>query len=83
MTLYTVRQYRPAFFSGFDNAVVAHIPEADLMNPDMLPWLKNFQHDRFFEFYVEDGYGKEKIISARMNDGTHWVAAIAEPESKP
>ena len=85
MPLFTVRQYRPAFFEGFDNAVVEHVDEKDLMNPAVLPWLKNFQHAddptyAFVKFYVEEAFGKDKIVSALYNNGKHWVAAIAQPE---
>lgn len=87
MPLFTVRQYRPAYFEGFDNAVVEHVDLKDLMNPDVLPWLKNFMHDddpsyAFVGFYTETGYGNELLISARYNNGKHWVCAIAQPESK-
>lgn len=85
MALYTVKQHRPAYFEGFDDMVVTAVPEADFTNPKVLPWLKNFMHDdvedyAFVEFYVEDGFGTEKLISARYNNGKHWVAAIARPE---
>lgn len=86
MTLYTVRQYRPAFFSGFEDAVVEHVETKDLMNPDVLPWLKNFQHKddpsyAFVEFYMESYWLNELTISARYNNGKHWVAAIAVEEA--
>lgn len=82
MTVYTVTQYRPAYFEGFENEVVEHVDEKDLMNPEVLPWLKNFQHEGFVEFYIDRVHPPEHIIvSARFADGSHWVAAIAKPES--
>lgn len=83
MVAYTVRQYRPAFVSGFENAVVEHVNEKDLMNPAVCPWLKNFQHEGFVEFYIDNPHYKDGqlFISARYEDGKHWVASLAYPET--
>ena len=77
MTLYTVRQHRPAFVTGLEDQVVSGVAEGDLTNPNVLPWLKNFQSEGFVEFIVEPYYDDDRLVSARYSDGKSWVAAIA------
>jgi hypothetical protein len=79
MVLYTVHQHRPAFVTGLEDQVVIGVAERDLMNPDVLPWLKSFQGEGFVDFIVEPYYGDDRLVSARYSDGKSWVAAIARP----
>lgn len=77
---YIVRQYRPAYFSGFDTEYYHASSRTDVLNA---PWLGNFKgdhHDKdggFKEFVVEPYTKDELIISAHYNSGAHWVAGFA------
>ena len=77
MPKYLVRQYRPNYFSGFDNDVVRGVEYDDITKA---PWMENFKHKGFTEFKVEPYSGDELIISAHYENGEHWVAAFALPE---
>jgi hypothetical protein len=74
--LYHVRQYRPSFCSGFENAVVH---DASYEKITEAPWFRNFQHehDGGFEKFEIEPYGDELIISAIYKNGKHWVAGFA------
>jgi hypothetical protein len=74
MTLYHVRQYRPAYFSGFENQVVRDITYDDILKKP--EWLQSFQSDDFTNFSIEP-YGNELIIIAHYRNGKYWVAAFA------
>ena len=76
---YTVRQHIPQFVSGIEPYTVHNVDETDLMNPKVIPWLKNFQHEGFVEFFTQPYVHDVLIISARYKDGKHWVAATAQP----
>lgn len=75
-----VRQYRPAYFSGFENSVCRDVEEDKILD---CPWFDNFRHDGFERFTIEPYYGGELIISAHYSDGKHWVAGFAIPVDKP
>lgn len=74
---YLVRQYRPAYFSGFETEVAKGV-EYDKITAQ--PWFANFKHDGFTEFTIELYNGDELIISAHYANGEHWVAGFALPE---
>jgi hypothetical protein len=77
MQKYLVRQYRPAYFSGFLNEVCRSIPYDEITK---VPWCENFKHDGFKEFKIKPYGGGELIISAHYDDGKHWVVGFALPE---
>ena len=72
---YLVRQYRPNYFSGFENAVCRDVTYEGITQ---VPWCDNFKHDGFKEFKIES-YGNELIISAYYEDGERWVVGFALP----
>jgi len=77
MTDYLVRQYRPNYFSGFEDAVEGPLPYDQITTAS---WFKNFQHQYdggFKKFEIEDYGNGELIISAIYNNGKHWVAGFA------
>lgn len=73
---YKVRQYRPAYFTGFDNDVISDV-EYDKITE--VPFMSNFKHEGFKEFKLSE-YGDELIIVAYYGDGKHWVAGFATKE---
>lgn len=75
MTKFHVRQYRPNFVSGFENAVCRDVNESEILD---CPWFKNFRYEGFERFEIAP-YGDEKIISACYTDGNNWVAGFAIP----
>ena len=72
--LYHVRQYRPNFFSGFDNAVIHNVTKDEILSA---PWFRNFEHEGFAQFTVELYGNGELIISAKYKNGESWVAGFA------
>ncbi len=64
--LYHVRQYRPAYFSGFENEVVRGIAKDDIL---AAPWFRNFEHEGFVRFTVEP-YGNGELIPSRFTKTT-------------
>jgi hypothetical protein len=76
MTTYLVRQYRPAYFTGFTNQVVRDVAYDDITK---VPWAESFKHAGFSHFAVEPYHGDELIISAHYTDGKHWVMGFALP----
>jgi hypothetical protein len=76
--LFHVRQYRPAFCTGFTNAVMRDVPRNEVLSA---PWLENFKHDDFecFEIEGERGYGDEQFIMARYRSGKRYVAGFVLP----
>src|SRR5262249_32897584 len=76
---YLVRQYRPAYFTGFENGVVRDVAYDDITK---VPWAENFKHPDFSHFTVEK-YGTEPdgelIIEAHYKTGDHWVVGFALP----
>ena len=75
MSEYLVRQYRPAFVTGFQNAMFRAETRDDILKA---PWLDYFRHDGFENFSIEP-YGPELIISAHYRGGEHWVTGFALP----
>lgn len=67
------RQYRPAYFTGFEDGVAYDLGYDEITTP---PWFRNFEHDDFDRWEIEP-YGAELIISAHYKDGQHWVAGFA------
>jgi hypothetical protein len=79
VTKWHVRQYRPNYFSGFENAVCRDVEEDDILK---CSWFENFRHEGFERFEIAP-YGDEKIISAHYADGNGWVAGFAIPVDHP
>jgi hypothetical protein len=73
---YLVRQYRPGYFSGFENGVYRAKSFEDITNAD---WNKNFMHDDFKEFTISSYNGDEIIVEAHYESGAHWVVGFAIP----
>jgi hypothetical protein len=42
---YLVRQYRPAYFTGFDVQVMRDVPYDGITE---VPWCENFKHHRYY-----------------------------------
>lgn len=76
---YHVRQYRPNYFSGFENEVVRDVAFDDILK---CSWFKNFEQHGF-EHFSFCQYGDELLISAHYENGEHWVAGFAIPIDKP
>lgn len=79
---YHVRQYRPAFFEGFENGVAHNIKFDALTSP---PWFRWFEHEWFDRWLIEP-YGNpspELIISAIYKSGERWVAGFACDVNNP
>jgi hypothetical protein len=76
---YRVRQHIPNYVTGLDPEEVV-VEEADIANPDKVPWMKGFQHEGFVEFTTEPYIHGEVLISARYDDGKSWVCSIARPQ---
>ncbi len=68
-----VRQYRPNYFSGFNNAVERGVTYENIT---AIPWAENFKHGGFTKFTVEPYDGDELIVSAHYENGEHWVVAF-------
>lgn len=74
--VYHVRQYRPAYFSGFEDGVAKDLKRENLTAP---AWFRNFESEDFDRWQVEP-YGSpspELIISAFYKNGERWVAGFA------
>jgi len=75
----TIRQYRPAYFSGFENETKAFTSLKELLNID---WVDNFrkmpngQIDPNFHQYSTNKYsdhkGCEYVLMAEYNNGHSW-----------
>lgn len=72
---YMVRQYRPAYFEGFENEVVRDVPYDEITT---VSFCDNFKYDGFVCFSL-DPYGSELIISAHYKDGKQYVVGFALP----
>lgn len=75
---YLVRQYRPAYVSGYENAVFKDVPYDKITS---MPFCENFKHSGFKEFVIETYSDDELIVSAHYDNGEHWVVAFALPEN--
>ena len=85
-TRYHVRQYRPAYFSGFENEVMRDVPYDEILGA---PWCKNFVHSDFDRFTItpyrtiKDGPYRGLIIEAHYKGGEHWVVGFAVETTQP
>ena len=80
MTKYLVRQYRPAYFTGFHTSTAKDVEYGKILD---CPWFRNFEHEHdggFDKFVIEPYGGDELIISAYYKNGKHWVAGFALPD---
>jgi hypothetical protein len=75
---YIVRQYRPAYFSGFEDVVCSGVSRDQITTA---PWCEGFKRDGFTHFTVEPYEADELIISAHYSDGQHWVVGFALPDN--
>lgn len=76
---YLVRQYRPAYFSGFETEVAKGV-EYDQITEQ--PWFANFKGHGFTKFTIEATSGDDELtIMAHYDDGKWWVAGFALPEN--
>ena len=71
---YLVRQYSPAFCTGFDLSVVEVDNKENIIN---VPWANRFKHVGFKEFKLADYHDGELIVSAYYENGEHWVVSFA------
>jgi len=81
MTKWRVRQYRPNFFSGYENEVVPNIEEDKFATdvPFLVQWYNNPTLDHMeFKPYS----GDEWILVGHFKNSEYWVAGFATPESK-
>jgi hypothetical protein len=77
MTKYLVRQYRPNFFSGFEDAVATGLAYDEITSA---PWFENFRRNGFTEFKIEPYTDDELIVVAHYADGKFYVAGFATKE---
>lgn len=75
---YLVRQYRPAYFSGFDTEVYKGVSFDEITK---VPFCANFKQHNFDHFTVEPYAGGEYIISAKYKNGESWVVGFAIDEN--
>ena len=85
----TIRQYRPSFFSGFENATAEYKTLEELMD---IPFVKNFRldprhkeevTDKKFDRYAISDYGETRegesvVLVAEYKDGQHWVVGFCD-----
>jgi hypothetical protein len=76
MKTYLVRQYRPAYFSGFTDLVCRDVEYDDITK---VSWCDNFKHGDFSHFTVEPYHGDELIVEAHYASGKHHVVGFALP----
>lgn len=74
---YLVRQYRPNYCTGFEDAVFKNVEYNKITS---LPFCDNFKHSKFTKFTIDPYYG-ELIISAHYENGKHWVVGFALEEN--
>lgn len=79
MIKYSVRQYRPSYFSGFKNEIYHNMSYDKILT---VPFCENFKHSGFTEFSISP-YGEELIIEAHYENGKHHVCGFAIDETKP
>ena len=71
----TIRQYRPAFFEGFENETVEFSSTKELIN---IPFVKNFCDDGFSGFAISD----EHLIATYKNGKEWWVVGtLSDPST--
>ncbi len=75
--LYRVRQYRPAYFSGFATEIVTGLPRDQLTTA---PFCRNFEHHDFKKFTVTSYGNGELVIEAKYKSGASWVVGFAAEE---
>jgi len=73
----TITQYRPAYFTGFDNAVVNYNTLTDLFS---IEFVRNFSNSETFYRYVTSDDGKTLMVE--KDYGYEWwvVGHFKEPE---
>ena len=71
---YLVRQYRPAYFTGFETEHYRALSREDILNA---PWAKNFKQANFTKFVIKPYTADELIVSAHYDNGEHWVVGFA------
>jgi hypothetical protein len=76
MTKYLVRQYAPAYCTGFNLDAMRDVEYEDILKA---PWCERFRHEGFVEFYLEPYGNGELIFGAKYKDGSSWVAGFALP----
>lgn len=67
-----IKQYRPAYFSGFENQVNNFNSIDELLNID---WIKNFtEYKDFFRLSISlaDGFTTEHHLMAEYKNGEDW-----------
>src|ERR1700722_3374398 len=75
---YLVRQYRPNYCTGFEDAVYKDVPYDRITE---VPFCANFKHSGFDHFIVEPYSGDELMVSAKYTNGESWVVAFALPDN--
>src|SRR3569623_726132 len=80
--LYYVRQYRPAFVTGYKPEVVRDVPYDKIMD---VPWAVNFIHTEGFERCVIEADSDQYflLVKARLHDGSEWVVSGAVKTDDP
>ena len=68
-----LRQYIPAFFSGFEPQT-AEI--SSLYELDSVDWIHRWSEDPKFDRFAHDLW-PGKCLIAEMKDGKHWVVAFS------
>jgi hypothetical protein len=89
----TIKQYRPGFFTGFENEVKEFNSLEELLNLDFVKNFKNTLDDKpnphFHQFSISNHAGKRgyedeytNILMAEFKDGSEWwvVGYISETE---
>ncbi len=74
MTKYLVRQYRPAYFSGFTSQVMREVEYDEITK---VPWLEQREDE---PLTVESDRGTDELFVMRtLKNGEKWVVSIALP----
>lgn len=75
--LYAVRQYRPAYCSGFENQAFKNVSYDDILK---LEFLNVFRHDAFKDFTIEkDEHRDERHIMANYDNSESRVVGFCIP----
>jgi hypothetical protein len=74
-TMNSIRQYRPAYFEGFENETVDFSTTYELIN---IPFVKNFAFGNFSHYAISDNC----LMAIYDNGFEHWVVGfIKNPKS--
>lgn len=79
MAKYLVRQYAPAYCTGFDLDAASGVEYDDILKA---PWLQRNRGPEFDKLTIEPSKGTDELfIMANYHNGKRWVMGFALPEN--